>query len=108
MNYNTAQELFRYMYSDKVDNPESHAAKLLPLSTRFSLPGLTALCERALLDNLTPSNVANILILADQYNCESLRKAALNYCEESEEIKGSIQVGKYLAIVTRITCFRKI
>ncbi|GJQ73573.1 hypothetical protein Trydic_g13919 [Trypoxylus dichotomus] len=92
LNYNTAQELFRYIYTDKVDNAEMHANKLLPISTRFDIPGLTALCVRALVDSLKPNNVANILMLADQCNCENLRKAALHYCEESEEIKGSVQV----------------
>lgn len=97
INYNTGQELFRYLYSDKVDNAETHAIKLLPLSARFNLSGLTALCERVLLESLTPSNVATILMLADQCSCETLKKAALHYCEDCEGIKGSIQVGKSIA-----------
>lgn len=88
-------ELVRYIYTDKVDNAETHANKLLPLSTRFQLPGLTALCERTLLESLTPSNVANILLLADQCRCENLRKAALHYCENSEEIKESVHIGRF-------------
>ncbi|XP_008197446.1 speckle-type POZ protein-like B isoform X2 [Tribolium castaneum] len=90
-------ELVRYIYTDKVDNADTHANKLLPLSTRYQLPGLTALCERTLLESLTPSNVANILLLADQCRCENLRKAALHYCENSEEIKESVHIGKTLA-----------
>ena len=86
-------ELVRYIYTDKVDNADTHANKLLPLSTRYQLPGLTALCERTLLESLTPSNVANILLLADQCRCENLRKAALHYCENSEEIKESVHIG---------------
>ncbi|KRT79347.1 BTB domain-containing protein [Oryctes borbonicus] len=97
LSYNTAQELFRYIYTDKVDNAELHANKLLPISTRFDIPGLTALCVRALVESLKPNNVASILILADQCNCETLRKAALHYCEESEEIKGNVHIGSSLA-----------
>ncbi|XP_022908774.1 TD and POZ domain-containing protein 5-like isoform X2 [Onthophagus taurus] len=97
INHQIAQELFRYIYSDKVDNAEACVNKLLPLSTRFNLPGLTTLCERVLLENLTPSNIGNILLLADQCGCENLKKAALHYCEESDEIKDSVQIGKTLA-----------
>ncbi|KAJ8923011.1 hypothetical protein NQ315_001559 [Exocentrus adspersus] len=83
-------ELIRYVYTDKVDNPDKYTHKLLPLSTRFQLPGLTALCERNLIESLTPSSVPNILLLADQCGCDNLRKAALHYCETSNEIKGSV------------------
>lgn len=94
-------ELIRYIYTDKVDNAETYANRLLPLSKTFHLSGLTALCERTLIEGLTPQNVANVLLVADQSDCECLRKAALKYCEGSEEIregiKGSFQAGKTLA-----------
>jgi len=97
LSYDLVKELLRYIYTDKVDNTNEHASKLLPLSTRFNLPGLTALCERTLLESMTPTNVPNILLIADQYGCENLRKAALDYCENTEAIKGSVQMGKSLA-----------
>lgn len=87
-------ELLRYVYTDKVDNLEKYSHKLLPISTKFQLPGLTALCERALIESLKPTNVPNILLLSDQCHCENLRKAALHYCENSEEIKDNVQIGK--------------
>lgn len=92
--YNLIYELIRYIYTDKVDNAETYASHLLPLSTRYQLPGLIGLCERTLLETLTPGNVASILLLADENGCENLRKAALHYCEESEEIKGCIHTGE--------------
>ncbi|KAK9883094.1 hypothetical protein WA026_001296 [Henosepilachna vigintioctopunctata] len=95
--HNLIQELVRYIYTDKVDNAETYASHLLPLSTRYQLPGLTALCERTLLETLTPGNVASILLLADENGCGNLRKGALHYCEESEEIKGCIHTGNTLA-----------
>ncbi|KAI4456458.1 btb/poz and math domain-containing protein 1 [Holotrichia oblita] len=106
--YDTVKELFRYIYSDKVDNAELHALKLLPISTRFNIHGLTTLCERALLDTLTPSNVAQVLMIADECNCDTLKKACVRYCEESYDVRGSIQVGTYLTLLkhtlqTRIT-----
>ncbi|XP_060523162.1 protein roadkill-like isoform X3 [Cylas formicarius] len=95
--YGAINELVRYIYTDKVDSVDKYAVKLLPLSTRYSLPGLKGLCERHLIESLTPTNVANILLLADQCRCENLRKAALHYCEDSEEIKGNVHIGKSLA-----------
>ncbi|KAK9710297.1 BTB/POZ domain [Popillia japonica] len=95
--YGTVKELLRYIYSDKVDNPEVHALKLLSISTRFNIHGLTTLCERALLDSLTPANVAQVLMLADECNCKILKKACVRYCEESYNITGSVQVGNSVA-----------
>lgn len=92
--YDTVVELLRYLYSDKVDNIEVNANRLLPVATRYNLPGLVTLCERALLESLTPTNVPNILLLADQCGCDNLRKAALNYCEDSTEIKENVHLGK--------------
>lgn len=97
LHHNVVNELVRYIYTDKVENADAFAQKLLPLSVRLHLPGLTALCERTLLESLTPSNVPSILLLADQCGCENLTKAALRYCENSEEIKGNVQTGKNLA-----------
>lgn len=76
-------ELLRYIYTDKVENLDTHASKLLTLAHRFYLDGLTELCERSLVETLTPSNVGNVLLLADQCNCEPLKRAALAYCEEN-------------------------
>ncbi|XP_018563976.1 uncharacterized protein LOC108905536 isoform X1 [Anoplophora glabripennis] len=99
LSHGLVTELLRYIYTDKVDNPDKYTHKLLPLSTRFQLPGLTALCERNLIESLTPSSVPNILLLADQCGCDNLRKAALHYCENSVEIKDSVHHtgGKTLA-----------
>lgn len=91
--YGVINELIRYIYTDKVDCADKYASKLLPISTIYHLQGLKGLCERHLIESLTPSNVANILLLADQCRCENLRKAALHYCEDSEEIKGNVHMG---------------
>ncbi|KAL1498372.1 hypothetical protein ABEB36_009181 [Hypothenemus hampei] len=92
--YSVVNELIRYIYTDKVDSVDKYASKLLAISTVYHLQGLKGLCERHLIESLTPSNVANILLMADQCRCENLRKAALHYCEDSEEIKGNVHIGK--------------
>lgn len=95
--YSLVKELLRYVYTDKVDNADIHSSKLLPLAVKFCMPGLKSLCERHLLETITPTTVGNILLLADQCRCPALKRAALRYCEDSETIKGSVAIGKTLA-----------
>ena len=38
------------------------------------------MCEEALSSNLTPENVASVLILADMHCAEQLKELALRYC----------------------------
>jgi len=41
------------------------------------------LCEKALIDSITPINVANMLMIADTFSCDILKKAGLAYVEEN-------------------------
>ncbi|XP_076239185.1 TD and POZ domain-containing protein 2 isoform X2 [Calliopsis andreniformis] len=75
------EELLRYIYSDRVDNLDSLAPQLLSLAERFSLQGLKELCERNLIETITPENIASRLLVADEFSCESLKRASLAYCE---------------------------
>lgn len=77
------EELLRYIYSDHVDNLDNLAPQLLCLAERFSLQGLKALCERNLIETITPDNVANRLLVADEFGCDALKRAGLAYCEEN-------------------------
>ncbi|KAF7406276.1 hypothetical protein HZH68_005645 [Vespula germanica] len=79
----TTDELLRYIYSDHVDNLDNLAPQLLSLAERFSLQGLKELCERNLIETITPYNIANRLLVADEFGCEILKKASLAYCEEN-------------------------
>jgi hypothetical protein len=42
-----------------------------------------SLCEKALVDIITPANVASLLLVADTFECDHLKKSALAYCEEN-------------------------
>ncbi|XP_015175358.1 PREDICTED: protein roadkill-like [Polistes dominula] len=79
----TMDELLRYIYSDHVDNLDNLAPQLLFLAKRFCLQGLKELCERNLIETITPDNVASRLLIADEFSCESLKRASLAYCEEN-------------------------
>ncbi|XP_066992480.1 speckle-type POZ protein B [Anabrus simplex] len=83
MSGDMVQEILRYIYTDHVDNLDTLASSLLAAADRLKLPGLKVLCERSLLETITPESVASLLLLADQFNCEPLKKAALAYCEDN-------------------------
>ncbi|XP_017880179.1 protein roadkill-like isoform X2 [Ceratina calcarata] len=77
------EELLRYIYSDHVDNLDNFAPQLLSLAERFSLQGLKELCERNLIETITPENIASRLLVADEFDCYALKRASLAYCEEN-------------------------
>jgi speckle-type POZ protein len=79
----TLQELLRYIYTDHVNNLDTIASTLLPVGENYHLPGLKLLCERTLVETITPESVASLLLLADQFGCDSLKRAALAYCEDN-------------------------
>ncbi|XP_058795822.1 speckle-type POZ protein-like isoform X2 [Phymastichus coffea] len=76
-------ELLRYIYTDHVDNTDALAPQLLALSLRFKLQGLKELCERSLTETITAANIATRLLLADEFDCDILKRACLAYCEEN-------------------------
>lgn len=45
--------------------------------------GLKEACERNLIETITPENVATLLLISDEFGCESLKRASLVYCEEN-------------------------
>ncbi|XP_011302340.1 speckle-type POZ protein isoform X2 [Fopius arisanus] len=77
------EELLRYIYTDHVDNLDFLASQLLAIAERFRLKGLKELCERNLIETLTPENVASLLLMADEFNSDCLKRAGLAYCEEN-------------------------
>ncbi|XP_003486831.1 protein roadkill isoform X2 [Bombus impatiens] len=77
------EELLRYIYSDHVDNLDIFAQELLSLAERFCLQGLKELCERNLIETITPENVASRLLVADEFGCDALKRASLAYCEKN-------------------------
>eukprot|EP00092_Neocalanus_flemingeri_P028564 GFUD01031020.1.p1 GENE.GFUD01031020.1~~GFUD01031020.1.p1 ORF type:complete len:480 (-),score=149.04 GFUD01031020.1:137-1576(-) len=76
----TVEELLRYIYTDNSYNVDIFSQTLLMASDQYQLPGLKLHCERHLGENISPVNVAQILLLSDNYKCETLKKTALAYC----------------------------
>jgi speckle-type POZ protein len=69
------QELLRYIYTERVDNLDTIASTILPVGKNYHMPGLKLLCERTLVETITPECVASLLLLADQFGCDSLKRA---------------------------------
>lgn len=78
------REILRYIYTDRVENLDNLASTLIAAADRFKMSGLQTLCERSLMETITPESVASLLLLADRFNCDALKKAALVYCEDNQ------------------------
>ena len=79
----TVEELLRYIYTDKSSNVDAYSQTLLAASDRYQLPGLKLHCEKHLGEIISPLNVAEILLLCDNFKCEALKKTALAFCGEN-------------------------
>jgi len=77
----TLQEILRYIYTGRVEGMDALAPSLLAAAFKYEMPGLATLCERALLETLEADNVAARLLLADEFGCEVLKRAALSFVE---------------------------
>ena len=76
----TVEELLRYIYTDNSTNVDLYSQTLLKASDQYQLPGLKLNCEKHLGEIITPLNVAEILLLSDNFKCEALKKTALAFC----------------------------
>lgn len=61
----------------------NNATVLMSIAQRFLLPGLKAACERYLSETISAANVPSLLMVADQFDCEGLKKAVLGFCEDN-------------------------
>ncbi|KAI5711932.1 hypothetical protein M8J75_004401 [Diaphorina citri] len=75
------KQIIKYIYTDYVDHIENITEDLLEAAHWLKLPGLKSICERNLLEVISPDNVASLLLIADEFQCDLLKKSALAYCE---------------------------
>lgn len=71
------KEILRYIYTEKVENLYTMAKDIIPVADKYALEGLRTMCEKALAESFTVSNVTEILLLADVYNATFLKKEAM-------------------------------
>ena len=76
------KELLTYIYTGECPNIKEHALTLLGQAEKYELSHLKALCEERLSYDLQISNVAKILVLADTFKAEQLKRNALLFINE--------------------------
>jgi len=79
----TVEELLRYIYTDNPSAVDEFSHTLLAASDQYQLPGLKLHCEKHLAENISPLNVATVLLLSHLHKCTALKKTALAYCEDN-------------------------
>ena len=78
----TLRRTLAFIYTDELVPGfacAEEAQHLLNAADVYALPGLLALCERALVDGMTVENAATTLALADQHGAVRLKRAALYF-----------------------------
>ena len=68
-----------YLYTGKATNIRKIAFQVLPTAEEYGIEGLQKMCEKVLAETVMDKNVVNILIHAETYNAQDLRKACKNY-----------------------------
>ena len=83
--YESLLELFRFLYSDKVNLSESNVMQVLYLANKYMVPSLFDKCTEYLCDNLTASNVFCILTHAQKFGGKSLEDRCWEVIERRTE-----------------------
>lgn len=74
------KHIIHFIYTGTIENLENcNFINLMMLGDKYDLKGLTELCKHGLMCQLNRENVFEILAIADLYNCDELKLAALKY-----------------------------
>ena len=79
--YESLLELFRYLYSDKVNLTGSNVMQVLYLANKYLVPSLAGKCTEYLREHLEASNVFSILPQAQKFEDKDLEKRCWNVIE---------------------------
>ena len=83
--YESLLEMFRYLYSDKVNLSGSNVMQVLYLANKYVVPSLAAKCAKYLRRNLKASNVFCILPQAQKFEDKDLEDRCWKVIEEQTE-----------------------
>lgn len=72
-------EALRFIYTGKVQNLETMAFELLAVADKYDLENLKIICEQKLHEMLSVETVVKILVTADMYNVQNLKKRSIDY-----------------------------
>ena len=83
--YESLLELFRFLYSDKVNLSGNNVMQVLYLANKYIVPSLAKKCTEYLRDNLKASNVFLILPHAQIFEDKDLKDRCWKVIEEQTE-----------------------
>ena len=83
--YESLLELFRFLYSDKVNLSGSNVMQVLYLANKYMVPSLAQKCTEYLRDNLTALNVFSILPHAQKFEDKDLEDRCWEVIETQTE-----------------------
>ncbi len=75
--YDVFKEMISFIYTDKVNNLNKFAFKLLPLSVEYGLKRLKSLCETAIAHKVNEDNVIDLYKMAVKYKAIQLEEYIL-------------------------------
>jgi len=74
----TFKEFLRFLYTGNIDL-HSLSADLLALSDQYDVEDLRTLCQKTLMDQLTPENALSLLVIADTHHSAKLKAAVTEF-----------------------------
>ena len=83
--YESLLEMFRFLYSDKVNLSGSNVMQVLYLANKYMVPSLAEKCAKYLRRNLQASNVFSILPHAQKFADKDLKDRCWKVIEEQTE-----------------------
>jgi len=84
--------MLEYLYTDVIAVADcDFPFELLAIAEEYLLPRLKFICEKRLIKNMDLFNVASMLIHADMYNCELLKKFCMKFIKASLDVLLSIE-----------------
>ena len=83
--YESLLELFRFLYSDKVNLSGNNVMQVLYLANKYMVPALVEKCPEYLRDNLIASNVFCILPHAEKFEDKELKNRCWEVIDEQTE-----------------------
>lgn len=72
------EAFLKFFYTNKIENIKELGEELLILAEKYQVQDLKDKCENYLSQILNKDNAVHCLITADQFNCQKLKKNALN------------------------------
>jgi len=76
MEADTLQRLLEFTYTGKVTDMQD-VMELLYAADKYQMPGLVRECAGHLQEELTPATAADILVLSDRHNIDSLKQVVV-------------------------------